>query len=143
VSGDAPWYRLLDHTGDIAILVGAPTLGGIYDAATRALFDVILDVRTVEPRERVEVRVAGAVDAEDLFVRYLSELLFLHDTAGRVFCGAEVLGLGAGAMAAVALGETIDPARHAIQREVKAVTYHHLLLSEDREGWSARVVLDL
>jgi SHS2 domain-containing protein len=143
VSGEAPWYRLLDHTGDIAILIGAPTLPGIYDAATRALFDVILDVRTVEPRERIAIRVEGAVDAEDLLVRYLSELLYLHDTAGWLFRGAEVVEVGAAALVAHALGEAFDPARHEIQREVKAVTYHQLLLSEDREGWSARVVLDL
>jgi SHS2 domain-containing protein len=143
VNCEAPWYRLLDHTGDIAILIGAPTLPGIYDAATRALFDVILDVRSIEPRERVVIRVEGAVDAEDLLVRYLSELLYLHDTADWLFRGAEVVELGPGGLLAHALGEAFDPARHEIQREVKAVTYHQLLLSEDREGWSARVVLDL
>ena len=143
MSDKAPWYRLLDHTGDIGLLVGAATLPALYDAATRALFDVILDVRTVEPRERVEVRVEGAVDAEDLLVRYLSELLFLHDTANWVFRGAEVGELGTGAVVARAVGEAFDPARHEIQRQVKAVTYHRLLLSEDREGWSARVFLDL
>ncbi len=143
MSGEAPWYRLLDHTGDIAILIGAPTLSGIYDAATRALFDVILDVRTVEPRERIPIRVERAVDAEDLLVRYLSELLYLHDTARWLFRGAEVIELRPGELVAHALGEAFDPSRHEIEREVKAVTYHQLLLSEDREGWSARVVLDL
>ena len=143
MKGEAPWFRLLDHTGDIAILVGAATLPELYDAATRALFEVILDVRTVEPKERVEIRVEGAVDAEDLLVRYLSELLFLHDTAGWLFRGAEVGEIRPGAIEAAVVGEKFDPARHAIQRQVKAVTYHRLLLSEDREGWSARVVLDL
>jgi SHS2 domain-containing protein len=143
VSGGAPWYRFLDHTGDIAMLVRAPTLSALYDAATRALFDVILDVRTVEPKDRLEILVEGAVDAEDLLVRYLSELLFLHDTAGWLFRGAEVREIRSDGLAAQAVGETFDPARHEIQRQVKAVTYHRLLLSEDREGWSARVVLDL
>ena len=143
MSGEVPWYRLIDHTGDIAMLVRAATLPALYGAAARALFDVILDVRTVEPRERLDVGVDGAVDAEDLLVRFLSELLFLHDSRGWLFRGAEILELGSDRLRASAIGEPFDPARHAIQREVKAVTYHHLLLSEDAEGWSARLVLDL
>ncbi|MBZ5640470.1 MAG: archease [Acidobacteriia bacterium] len=143
MSGEVPWYRLIDHTGDLAMLVRAATLGELYDAAARALFDVILDVRTVEPRERLEVGVEGAADAEDLLVRFLSELLFLHDSRGWLFRGAEVHDLSTDRLRATAIGEPFDPARHAIVREVKAVTYHHLLLSEDADGWSARLVLDL
>ncbi len=143
MSGEVPWYRLIDHSGDIAMLVRAATLPALYDAAARALFDVILDVRTVEPRERLDIGVEGAVDAEDLLVRFLSELLFLHDSRGWLFRGAEILDMGPDRLHASAIGEPFDPARHAIQREIKAVTYHHLLLSEDAEGWSARLVLDL
>jgi SHS2 domain-containing protein len=143
VSGEVPWYRLIDHTGDIAMLVRAATLPSLYDAAARALFDVILDVRTVEPRERLEVVIEDAADAEDLLVRFLSELLFLHDSRDWVFRGAEILEMGSDRLRADAVGERFEPARHAILRQVKAVTYHRLLLSEDAEGWSARLVLDL
>jgi SHS2 domain-containing protein len=141
--GEAPWYRLIDHTGDIALLVRAATLPELYDACTRALFDVILDVRTVEPRETVPVRVSGAVDSEDLLVRYLSELLFLHDARSWLFCRARAIVLSPGRLEAEVVGEPFDPGRHAIERQVKAVTYHHLLLAEARDGWTARLVLDL
>ena len=143
MSGDSPFYRILDHTGDIALLVQAQTLPALYSAATRALFDVILDVRTVEARERVTVRIEEAADAEDLLVRFLSELLYLHDAKGWLFRGAEVADLGTCRIVAAAEGEMFDPGRHAILRQVKAVTYHHLLLSEDSGGWSTRIVLDL
>jgi SHS2 domain-containing protein len=139
----APWYQFLDHTGDIAILARAPTHEGLYSVATRALFDVIADVIHVEPRETVPVRVTGAVDREDLFVRFLSELLFLHDARGWLFRDATVHTLTDDTVEAEAVGEPFDPERHVIEREVKAVTYHHLLLSEDRDGWSVRLVLDL
>lgn len=143
MSQGEPWYRILDHTADIAVLVRAPTLPALYDAATRALFDVILDVRTVEPRDLWRVEIADAEDAEDLLVHYLSELLFLHDARDWVFRGARVDSVGPRALVAHPTGERFDPARHRIERQVKAVTYHDLLLSEDREGWSARFVLDL
>ncbi|MDX1388654.1 MAG: archease [Acidobacteriota bacterium] len=140
---EAPWYQLLDHTGDIAILVRAPTQEELYSAATRALFDVIADVVRVEPRRAVPIEVVGAVDREDLLVRYLSELLFLHDARGWLFRDAEIRRLTDDAVEADAMGEPFDARRHVIERQVKAVTYHNLLLSEDRDGWSARLVLDL
>jgi SHS2 domain-containing protein len=143
MSDGAPWFRLLDHTGDMAILVRASSLEGLYDGLTRAFFEVLMDTRAIEPAERVAVVVEDAVDAEDLVVRFLSELLFLHDARGWVFRGAEVRTVGDTAIEAEALGEPFDPDRHVIDRQVKAVTHHHLLLSKDRDGWTARCVLDL
>ncbi len=143
MSGESSWYRILDHTADISVLVRAPTLNDLYDAATRALFDVILDVRTIEPRESVRVEVADAADSEDLIVRYLSEVLFLHDARDWVFRGASVEELQDRRVVAHPVGERFDAARHRIERQVKAVTYHNLLLSQDRDGWTARFVLDL
>lgn len=143
MSRDCPWYRILDHTGDIAILARAPTHELLYDALTRAFFEVMLDTRTVEPRHEVAVTVPDAVDAEDLVVRYLSELLYLHDAKDWLFRETRVVRLTATEIEALAIGETFDPDRHVIDRQVKAVTHHHLLLSQDHEGWSARCVLDL
>jgi SHS2 domain-containing protein len=143
VNSGEGWYRILDHTADIAVLVRAPTLASLYDAATRALFDVILDARAIEPREAVRVEIADAADREDLLLRYLSELLFLHDARDWLFRGARVEAIGDRSVVAEPIGERFDSARHRIERQVKAVTYHALLVSEDREGWSARFVLDL
>ncbi len=136
-------YQFLDHTGDLALMVRAPTLRELYGASAAALFDVILDIRTVEPRHEVPVHVHDAADEEDLLVRFLSELLFLHDARGWVFHACRVDELESDRFEGVALGEMFDPERHTILRQVKAVTYHHLLLHQDREGWSARLVLDL
>jgi SHS2 domain-containing protein len=136
-------YELIDHTGDIAILVRAPTLPSLYDTAARALFDVILDVATVEPKLRCPVSIGDAADAEDLLVRFLSELLFLHDARGWLFAGFDTSAIASTRIEGEALGEMFDPVRHAVRRQVKAVTYHYLLLSQDAEGWSARLVLDL
>jgi SHS2 domain-containing protein len=143
MSDGGPWFRLLDHTGDMAILVRAPSLEGLYDGLTRAFFEVLMDTRTITASHRVAVGVDDAVDAEDLVVRYLSELLFLHDARGWVFRGAEVRRVSDTAIEAEALGEPFDPQKHAIDRQIKAVTHHHLLLSRDRDGWTARCVLDL
>ena len=41
------------------------------------------------------------------------------------------------------LGEPIDPARHRLAREVKAVTYHQAWVREADGLWRAQVVFDL
>lgn len=139
---EAGW-EILDHTGDIALRVFAPDLEGLFTAAVPALFDVIVDVRTVEPRDRSPVAIDGAVDEADLLVRFLSELLYRHDAEGRLFRDARIVRMEPTRLAAEAIGEAFDPARHAIAREVKAVTYHGLALTRTPRGVEARIVLDL
>jgi SHS2 domain-containing protein len=40
-------------------------------------------------------------------------------------------------------GEPIDPSRHQMNVDVKAVTFYRLAVEEMREGWRATVVLDI
>lgn len=143
MSGDAGGFEFLDHTGDIGFRARAATLPALFDAATRALFAVILDVDAVEPREAIAIMVAESADEADLLVRYLSELLFLHDARGWVFRGARNVVLRGTGVEAEALGESFDPVRHAITRQVKAVTYHRARVARDEGGWVAELVLDL
>jgi SHS2 domain-containing protein len=44
---------------------------------------------------------------------------------------------------ASAWGERIDPARHRLAREVKAITYHGLWLRPQGAGWAAEVIVDV
>ncbi len=136
-------HRLVDHTGDMALLVWAPSLPELFDESARALFDVIVDVASVRPAELVPIAVSDAVDRDDLLVRFLSELLFLHDARGWLFCGITVRSLDDHEIVGEAVGEPLDPQRHVTLRQVKAVTYHRVAIRKDVREWSATVVLDL
>lgn len=138
----ARWF-FGDHTGDVAVVVEAANTTLLFETAAQALFGVIVDTESIEPREVVPVRIGEAADVEDLLVRFLSELLFLHDARSWLFREARVLALGPGSVEAEAIGEKFDPDRHAILRQVKAVTYHGLSVVATEHGVSARLVLDL
>jgi SHS2 domain-containing protein len=55
----------------------------------------------------------------------------------------EVINLTEQRLLATITGEPLDPARHTIERVAKAVTYHQLTVEERKDGWYARVYIDL
>ncbi len=136
-------YRLLEHTADLGFLVRADTVEELFERAAAALFDVMWDLDAVRagPVER-EISVT-APDREALLVAWLGELLSLAMAEGWVFGAFQVDRLAPESLSGRAWGEAADPARHRFRTEVKGVTYHRLLVSEDRDGWSARVFLDI
>jgi SHS2 domain-containing protein len=40
-------------------------------------------------------------------------------------------------------GELADPTRHAMDHEVKAITYHRLRVEQTPQGWEAEVIVDI
>lgn len=42
-----------------------------------------------------------------------------------------------------ALGERLDPGRHQLAADVKAVTMHKFRIKRTKDGWEATVVLDI
>jgi len=51
--------------------------------------------------------------------------------------------VGAAGLTGSAWGESIDPGRHVLSHEVKAITYHGLRVEPDRDGWIAEVIVDI
>ena len=135
-------YELLAHTGDLGILVYGPDLPTLFAHAAWAMFDVISDATTITPRQERSVHVTG-MDLPDLLVRWLSELLYLYDTQRFLCCACTFSILEPTALTAVAQGEPLDSARHPIDTEIKAVTYHQIAVEYTGQRWQARIIFDL
>ena len=76
-------------------------------------------------------------------VDWLSELLYLHDVDHLLFREFIVESVGEEGLRAVARGEPFQEGVHVIKTGVKAVTYNQIRVEKQREGWRARVILDL
>ena len=139
-----PVYKQLDHTADLGLLVRAPTAELLFERMAAALFDVMLtDLQSVDSdRDMVEVTVK-APDREALMVAWLNELVGLASSRGLVFSRFEITSLEVSRLEARVGGEPLDAERHGYETEVKAATYHYLMVSEDEDGWSGRVILDV
>jgi protein archease len=137
-------YEFFEHTADIGAVVRGVTLPRLFENASRAMFDLICDRRTVRPRRAARIVVTGT-SLEDLLVRWLSELLFRLETEGMLFTSFAVGRVDRTLLRArgVARGEPIDRTRHRLKREIKAVTYHQIRLVRGRSAWRVRIVFDV
>lgn len=138
-------WTILDHTADTGLEVRAPTASSLFETAARGLFSLITDPSTVAAREARRIEVSGG-DPGQLMVRWLSEILYLHETEGLLFSRFEVHGLEGGRLRGTAWGEAFDAGRHAIRTALKAITFHQLEVGPDPSpegGWRARVIVDV
>ncbi|MEX0821011.1 MAG: archease [Rhodothermales bacterium] len=136
------WTSEFDHTGDVGFTVSAPDLETLFERAAWAMFNILMEPDAIDPVEEWPVEVE-ATDLDDLLLRWLSELNFLHVTERIVFNTFEIEELSDTSLKAVVRGEHIDETRHTIHTEIKAVTYHALTVERREEGWFARVIFDL
>ncbi len=137
------WLREIDHTGDIGIEVSAADLAQLFERAAWGMFSVLTNLRSVRPRAARAVTVEGT-DREDLMVQWLSELNFLHVTQHVLFSKFSVDDLEDLRLSAMAWGEPIDPERHTVHTEIKAITYHQLAIREADDGeWHVQIIFDM
>ena len=136
------WFDEIDHTGDVGIVVRAARLELLFARAAWGLFHVIADVEAVRPAEGRRLAVEAG-DRGALLRQWLTELNYLHLVEHRLFCRFDVTALADGRLEAIVYGEPIDPDRHTVYTEVKAVTFHGLDVSQTPEGWRAQVIFDM
>jgi SHS2 domain-containing protein len=135
-------YETFDHTADLGLRVRAPDLETLFAEAGEALFAAIVeDPGTVTATRRLEVRLAGS-DCEYLLFDWLRALLYAFDAEHLLLSRFEVR-LPPGGLEGEAWGEPLDPARHALAHEVKAITYHGLRVEPADGGWLAEVIVDI
>src|ERR1043166_5995432 len=73
----------IEHTADLAIELTAGNLTGLFATSAEALFSLIADSDSIEPRDEVTVSASGA-DIEELLHAWLSELLARFNLQGFV-----------------------------------------------------------
>jgi SHS2 domain-containing protein len=137
---DTRAWRYLEHTADVRLEIVGVTLEDLFNNAAAALMDVLGCVSTAE-----EIRIPlelGEDNLEDLFVGWLREILFQHETKQFVFVRAEYEELSETEFR----GEIIGGFRSAEMEpalEVKAITYHGLSVEKTDVGYIARVIFDI
>jgi SHS2 domain-containing protein len=95
----------------------------------------------VRSERTVEFSIAGD-DVDYLLFDWLSELLYRFEREHFLASEIDVTRTANGLTARVR-GETLDPARHIVSHEVKAITYHQLHVQQTADGWEVEVIVDI
>ena len=135
-------YEIIEHTADVGLRIKARALDDLFNQAGRGLFSLIVEnLDDVQPVERVNIQVQAAA-REDLLFDWLSELLYLFDSQHMLLCEFDVQ-LSDDRLTATAAGEPLDPDRHQLGAEVKAITYHGFKLEQVEDGYMAELIVDI
>lgn len=130
-------FRELEHTADWELEVWAPDLAGLLEQAALGMY-TLAGVR-LDPSARRQHQIQlSADDAESLLVAFLQQLLYLSETRGLAFDRFD-LKLQDHELEARLSGSAIA----VIHKEIKAVTYHNLKITQSDEGLEARIVFDV
>jgi SHS2 domain-containing protein len=132
-------FRVLDHDADIRIEVYGTSRQELFENAARGIFSLLTDPASVRPLVEKKIAVRGN---GELFINFLNELLFVWDVER--FIPAEVFVDFVPEGANVVLrGESFDEQKHSIRLEMKAVTYHNFMITEDAGLYKATFVIDV
>ena len=136
-------YEYLEHTADMGLLVRGNSLSELLTNAAQGLFETIAVVDTVDEIESVEIHLS-AESVEELFVTWLDELIFQHETKEIFFKRAAVQQCSETEVSATVYGEPTNFEKHEVYTEIKSVTYHQLQVVQKSDGsWFAHVIFDL
>ena len=135
-------FETFDHTADIGIRAWGRDDLEVFEEAAKAVSSVMADLSGVSVRQRSEISVT-AESTEELFLAWLKELLFIFETKHLILSEFKIETLTANALKARVGGETLDPKRHVLGREVKAVTMHQFKYVREPSRCSAEVILDI
>jgi SHS2 domain-containing protein len=135
-------YETFEHTADLGLRITSKDLDSLFNEAGCALFATIVDgLDLVQPLERIDLQIEGDELALLLF-DWLNELLYRFDADHMLFGRFEVHVENL-MLKASAWGEPLDPVRHPLLHEVKAITYHGLRVEKIDANWLAEVIVDI
>ena len=122
------------------------TLEEAFSQAGLALFDTMLDVRSVQTKTEVDIQTNGH-DEKELLYNYLEELLLLFEVKQLALGSFTVSSLtqtrAETRLKGRAAGEPFDRDKHNGKVEVKGITYHLMEIEKHPGKATVRFLLDL
>jgi SHS2 domain-containing protein len=140
-------YEIFEHTADMGIRARAGSLDDLFVDAAKGLFSIMVaNLDQVRAVEEVTFQVEGD-DLEGLLHGWLGELLYTFSARRLALAEFRVRIDGHpplfSGLSGTARGEPIDPSRHEIDVEVKAITWHALKVENHAGEWLAEVIVDV
>lgn len=139
-------FEWIDHPADIGFRAYGKDIEEAYENAALALTEIMADMDKIEPEREIQISIKSE-DLEALLFDWLDHFLYLQDAKDYVASKFEIGRIteenNEYILEAKARGEKYDPVKHGHGSEVKAITYHMMEISQDSDGASVQVVVDI
>lgn len=142
-------FRFLEDIAlaDSAFEARGTTLSDLFTVSARAVIETLADPATVAPAVS-KTLARHDRNLPELLFDWLADIVFLKDAEGMVFHDAtctvtEDRTEEGWRLTGTLTGEPIDPRRHDLRADVKAITKHRYEVRQDKSGWVATVVMDI
>ena len=139
-------YRLTDinATADVGLIVESDTVPQLFAEAATGLMEIMVDLDGIRSDRRLSIDIK-ADSLEDLLYSWLSDLIYHKDTDNFLVnkCNITITEKSEYILAAELTGDSIDPGRHILKVDVKAVTYYKFKIGRKNNLWFAEMVFDL
>jgi len=145
-----PWRYLDDRAiAEVAFSATGETLEELFHSSVDALVNaMVFDLFSIAPREEREIQLY-ADGIEMLLFELLQWVIISKATEGLLMRVESVRiangsgnAVSAASLSAVLIGERIDPMKHKLAADVKAVSLYRYRVEPVQDGWEAEVVLD-
>ena len=117
------------------------TLKKAFENAASGMLSIMTEPEKVEEKEFYSLKVKGK-DEKELLVAFLSELLYKYEVNDFLPKRVNISRLTDKDLKAEVYGEKIDLKRHTIDTQIKAITYHQLVIEKNKD-WKIRVIFDI
>lgn len=134
---DTAGFREIEHTADWELQVWAPDLPALFEQAARGMYALSGARLEDGPRQIYSLKLEAG-DPESLLVTFLSELLYYGEQEELGFDSYQ-LHLDGKTLRAELGGAPLV----AVEKEIKAVTYHNLDIHEGPRGLEVKIVFDV
>ena len=132
-------FAVVEHTADWALWIRGTDLAELLLNAARGMNSLLVaDVKGVSPTESRSM-VLEAFDRESMLVEWLSELAYLAERERFIGREFEMQEVSPERLVVVVRGGRAP----ALQKHIKAVTYHNLAVLETATGLETTVVFDV
>jgi SHS2 domain-containing protein len=139
-------YTFLEHTADEYVLAYGETLEVAFENAALAMFDVMTDLKKIEPKQVDSIEIT-AEDEPRLLYLWLETLLLKFEIERKLYSQFkihEIRRIGeAFSLTATIWGETHNKSKHPSRTEIKSITYHRMEIIKDQRKTSIKFILDI
>jgi SHS2 domain-containing protein len=130
-------YEEIEHQADMSLRIHGRTWAELLQ---NAAISMSRQLAGVLPAARLERRVSlASLDRESLLVDWLNEINFTAETERLIFSDIRIIEATSTTLLSLLRGDRVD----RLQTEIKAVTYHNLVVFESANGFEATLIFDI